>query len=718
MMVVQTIQIQQQLMTFERIQSLVKAPSNHPPQQDEPVGLDSGNASSPNTATENVVVPLPWAAPNETAPYFSKEEKKSMDGAFYKPRLLVGIFSDVRTENAKEIRDRIRQKFRMWNDNRLCSFSEFVKRSPQDDIIQDGPNDVLYDCQVVYTFVLGAYDADATSPHFADHVAGVPITRMMSTVRLYDTPDKPLVLHQVPQSSQTAISGDEVAPYRDIYEHNDGIFLNIIENMNHGKTPTYLYWANTVSEQMNIPYVAKCDSDTVLILPKLFQFLHQELPKVPAGEDALPPSIISGAMRHKSGGFFKTTDESFWKEQYYQGMHLYLNGGMYIMSNHLAAVATTEARLLEHVIPGMEPAAKGKQENKEAHSYLEGHEDHDAIAMIEQGLSKSSKYRHSMLQFLIVPSDKRFYIHGMKAIPGWDHYLKKESKRRKNGFYQDFYPPKNQNLLPIDEGKGANSWKRSEMNKTSTLLVLFNATTQSMQKQYVEEMKQQGYHICNALQQLEHPHGYCDMHYFFVTAKQANHLSLNETTNSFSLASINGTKNNGETHGDVLTFETKTNQQLEVGLNTLQYIQKHLNFDAVIFSQAHAVNISQWNKGVLATAQYSLGPLQNQYLVIGDVRDKTRYVKPEWREFPHYCGSTSKYFARQHDGMQLYLGNDCFAFSANMIPLWLNEAEKHTDLEGECLVGSLGHDLTYLSYLSTETAVHWMALTQPTHFWS
>jgi hypothetical protein len=51
----------------------------------------------------------------------------------------------------------------------------------------------------------------------------------------------------------------------------------LAKNQSKLKTATHLRKARKVSLEFNIPYVAKCDSDTVIRLQKMLNFLHQEL---------------------------------------------------------------------------------------------------------------------------------------------------------------------------------------------------------------------------------------------------------------------------------------------------------------------------------------------------------------------------------------------------------------------------------------------------------
>jgi hypothetical protein len=114
--------------------------------------------------------------------------------------------------------------------------------------------------------------------------------------------------------------------------------------MNEGKTPTFLYWASQVAKQWNIPYISICDSDTfVRLQTTMLQFLENELRT--ATPDIAPP-ILTGALRHKAYWKLLPTKEKFWRETFYSGMHVYLSGEFYKMSQDLAEGPVTQARLL------------------------------------------------------------------------------------------------------------------------------------------------------------------------------------------------------------------------------------------------------------------------------------------------------------------------------------------------------------------------------------
>lgn len=619
---------------------------------------------------------------------------------YYKPRILVGILADSQTDESKEMRNRFRRVFQLWNDSRICSLNEFVSKDWVDSssYMEYDDRDTSYDCQIVYSFVLSAYSRNTSLPYFSNEL------RNVSTLKLHETPEEPLVLKEVPTPKIFVHSDVIPPPYSDVLEHKDGIFLNIVENMNEGKTETYLYWASKVSRQFNIPFVAKCDTDTVIRFQKLLQFLHQELPKSPVrvnDAEARPQSIVAGAMRHKpwKSGFLPTVDESFWQQHYFQGMHLYLNGGFYLMSQHLAELAVREARQLEHIIPNIKIDLPRGVYN-DPHAYLEGAEDHDAIALAEQGLFKSPEHKESLMQWLVMPKNLRFFSHPVKNIKKWEHFLTTEQKRINN------YP----NRVVVTGP--ANSLEKDDIK---TMLVIFNATTTLLREKYRSELQNQGHEACNALDLDQGMNAIsCDIFYFFVVGDTSAGVQGPKT----SLQKQDPTKFSKVDEKDVLFLKVENDNHLGLGLAALNYIQAHVKsgqdiykFALTIFCQSNTiVNIKSWHKTVVSQLWSSL-KTQRNYFLIGDVRDKMKNRKE--REYQEFCDYD--FFRSHHDAIQLYLGSDCFAFSSNLVPLLLREAQNSNN--DECRVGQMGHDLAYLAYKASDVILHWMPVPQSMQFW-
>jgi hypothetical protein len=611
---------------------------------------------------------------------------------YYKPRILLGILADSQTKESKEMRNRFRQMFQRWSDSRVCSLNEFLAKDWVDSSSYMEVNDVdrSYDCQIVYSFVLGAYSRSNVVPNEV---------RNTSTVKLFETPTDPLVLKEAPTFAHSDVTK---LPYSDVLVHKDGIFLNIVENMNEGKTETFLYWASKVSNQFKIPYIAKCDTDTVIRLQKMLRFLNQELPLSPVmvnDAEARPQSIVAGAMRHKpwKGGFLPTVDESFWQQHYFHGMHLYLNGGFYLMSRHLGELAVREARHLEHIIPNIKMDLPNGQYN-DPHSYLEGAEDHDAVALAEQGLFKSPEYQFSLIQWLIIPKNLRFFSHPVKSREKWERFFSMEKEKMKNSSDTD-----------VISGSSIDI----ENDDVKTLLVIFNATTVSMREDYRSELQGQDNHACNALHQ--HMSNIpCDIYYLFVVGNTSSGVQGEKS----SLRNKDPSEAS-KVEKDVLFLNVDNEDPLGLGLAAVNYAQTNVKsgqnireFAWTIFCQStHIVNVTSWNKTVVSQLETSLKAQGNHHFLIGDVRDKMKNRNE--REYQEFCDY--EFFRSHHDAIQLYLASDCFAFSSNLVPILLRGA-LNANYEN-CRVGKMGHDLPYLAYKRSDVILHWMPVPQSRQFW-
>jgi hypothetical protein len=166
---------------------------------------------------------------------------ESIDQLSGGPLVLFGIFS-TETPNSKIMRERILALFELHGDRRVCSFSDF-RRLPVEER-QSSP------CRLIYAFVMGAFDQTNN-----DTLLPTQITRNDA---------RPLEANM--SDSNTT-------------EHM--IFLNIRENMNDGKSQTWLNYAAAVADEYGMEYVAKCDEDSILSLPKYFAFTADRLPRAP-----------------------------------------------------------------------------------------------------------------------------------------------------------------------------------------------------------------------------------------------------------------------------------------------------------------------------------------------------------------------------------------------------------------------------------------------------
>jgi hypothetical protein len=167
-------------------------------------------------------------------------------------RLLVGIFS-TESDKSLSLRSRISSLFKLWNDDRICSFSGFQtlpthqrKRSR---------------CQFIYTFVIGG-----------DH-PGAPAENVGN--------DRPMLFNRT--------SSNESDPTSMTY-------LNIRENMEDGKSQSWLKYAAHMAEIYGFTYVGKMHEDSILKRKTLFEFISARLPPPPYNQ-----GLLAGVMAAKSG---------------------------------------------------------------------------------------------------------------------------------------------------------------------------------------------------------------------------------------------------------------------------------------------------------------------------------------------------------------------------------------------------------------------------------
>lgn len=143
-----------------------------------------------------------------------------------KPRFLFGIFSTLRHDDYIR-RDIIRRTYLSSDPRRICTIKQLPEK-PQ--------------CQIVYTFVVGANETGAMD--------------------LVDSPPSSLVvdLKLNPLWDQF---GDEIPQEEDV------TYLNLQENMEYGKSPSWFLYANTLIDDLSVDFIAKVDSDT-LVFPNRF----------------------------------------------------------------------------------------------------------------------------------------------------------------------------------------------------------------------------------------------------------------------------------------------------------------------------------------------------------------------------------------------------------------------------------------------------------------
>jgi hypothetical protein len=275
-------------------------------------------------------------------------------------RVLLGIFT-ADLESEEKMRQRHRDLFALWNDDRVCVLHEFQTQSP---------GQKRERCELVYTFVMGA------NPH--------------ATTELVDDSLRPML-----------VSRPIAGVGRDI--NDPGILLlNIRENMNDGKSQTWLYYGAQLAQQYDLDYVIKCDSDTVLSLHDFFRFAYVNLPPAPYNSN-----MLVGIPWSKSdwGSSDRTDETERHFRDYYNGVHIYAAGQLYILSTDLARAVGDEARSLQ-----------GKC------SYCSPHEDHDVSTM--------AYHSKRPVKFMMMGYHQIYWQHWVKHDDsGYDRIWEREKAR-------------------------------------------------------------------------------------------------------------------------------------------------------------------------------------------------------------------------------------------------------------------------------------------------
>ena len=75
----------------------------------------------------------------------------------------------------------------------------------------------------------------------------------------------------------------------------DVVLLNIQENMNKGKTPSWFHYTSIILHR-KIDYVSKLDLDTLVSIPQLLAFVNNELPPVGQLQQRAPPRVYGGLL--------------------------------------------------------------------------------------------------------------------------------------------------------------------------------------------------------------------------------------------------------------------------------------------------------------------------------------------------------------------------------------------------------------------------------------
>lgn len=164
----------------------------------------------------------------QTIPYVPPESLSA-------PRFLFGIFSTLRDRDVVR-RNVIRRTYLASDTDRICTLED-LHHKPH--------------CRIVYTFVVGANSTGVT-----DMVDQTPASLVVDAA----------------QGNIFNDLGQPVRPEKDV------TYLNLQENMEYGKSPSWFLYANTIVDDLGVDFIAKVDSDT-LVFPS--RFLDEFVPFLP-----------------------------------------------------------------------------------------------------------------------------------------------------------------------------------------------------------------------------------------------------------------------------------------------------------------------------------------------------------------------------------------------------------------------------------------------------
>ena len=263
-------------------------------------------------------------------------------------RILMGVFTTIRDPLI------YRENYR-----RLATLSEGVMCSLNACLLG---SEFVTVCRIIYTFVVAGRDEGPTK---------------------YLQRNKEVTLPRPTFELPAKLSDLDTA--------QDFTVLNILENMEDGKSETWLNFASQlVEETEGIDYIAKTDGDTLLYLGKFVQYLDAFLPPAPYNSHVM---MGKAAIRHLWDDTRKQKALSVLKNHYdggagYGQLQLYFQGQFYGMSPNVAQGIVHEATL------------------DRAQKYKQGYEDSDIGNMADN-------LPHS-LKFLFVKDPDMFWRHPVK----------------------------------------------------------------------------------------------------------------------------------------------------------------------------------------------------------------------------------------------------------------------------------------------------------------
>lgn len=287
-----------------------------------------------------------------------------------RPRTLMGIFVELSRKGML-----YRRKFRRlfpWHPN-FCSIAEY-----------QNANIDTADCELIYTFVIGAWN-DTSLPG-----------QKMEAPFLVSPDNRQKIC------DENYLQVDCLEP--------DMTILDINENLNEGKSQTWIAYASSMAKKLDIDYIGKQDTDSLTKLDRLLTFTREHLPPAPYNKN-----IMAGFLANK-----------FWwdAEKYGMRMIQWMSGEEELPLEEWELIRTKEGPFVYKYGMPLRPYIQGQfyifsrdlgevvaQEALKTPNYTHWHEDHDISAMAMIGA-------HEPIKIIAVSKQQRFWQHKVKSVLG------------------------------------------------------------------------------------------------------------------------------------------------------------------------------------------------------------------------------------------------------------------------------------------------------------
>jgi len=175
--------------------------------------------------------------------------------------MLFGIFSHDKDDEQAQVRDMIRSTY--LQHDQVCSLPDYIHT-----VQSKAPSN----CKVVYTFVIGEANAPTRITRYDHFRTNNPMT---------------LPTDLLPANKE-----------------EDCTYLNVIETINDGKTPSWFKYGAHLSQLYDMDYIAKVDADSLVNMDYLLSYMKSDLPPYPYNVRTYGGSMVFNSKRLKLGHLY------------------------------------------------------------------------------------------------------------------------------------------------------------------------------------------------------------------------------------------------------------------------------------------------------------------------------------------------------------------------------------------------------------------------------